>query len=224
MCGRFVLVDVDGLGIRFKVMTQAGPVPTRARYNIAPTQGIIAVTAEDGERRLEEMRWGLIPAWAKPEKIPRNTINARDDRLTSSGLWKRPLRRHRCLIPANGFFEWKGPKSARQPLYIHLRDDRLFAFAGLYDTWESPEGETVRSAAIVTTEPNQLMEPIHNRMPAILDEEAEALWLDPKTEDPERLMSLIRPHPSEEMEAYPVSSKVNSPRNDSPELLEPVPE
>ena len=222
MCGRFILIDVSGLGLRFRVMV-TGDGPPAPRFNIAPTQMIWTITNEDGTRRAEEMRWGLIPAWAKSANQIRSGFNARDDKLATSGLWKRPLARTRCIIPANGFYEWTGPRNDRQPQLIRLKGGGLLAFAGLFDTLhDRATGEVVRSCAIVTTGPNALMEPIHDRMPVILDAEAEALWLDPATDDPVRLVSLLRPYPAEEMEAYPVSTVVNSAREDRPEMVEPV--
>ena len=222
MCGRFILVDVTELGLRFRVQVtgDTAPVP---RFNIAPTQSIWTITNEDGTRRAEEMRWGLIPAWAKSDDQIRSSFNARDDKVATSGLWKRPLARTRCLIPASGFYEWTGPKGDRKPQLIRLKGGGLLGFAGIFDTWQNKEsGETVRSCAIITTGPNSLMEPIHDRMPVILDAEAEALWLDPATEDPSRLTALLQPYPAEEMETYPVSTVVNSAREDRPEMIERV--
>lgn len=222
MCGRFILVDVTDLGLRFRVQV-TGDTPPVPRFNIAPTQQIWTITNEDGTRRAEPMRWGLIPVWAKSANQIRSSFNARDDKVASSGLWKRPLARTRCIIPANGFYEWTGPKGDRQPHLIRLKDGGLLGFAGLFDTWQNREtGETVRSCAIITTGPNALMEPIHDRMPVILDIEAEALWLDPATEDPDRLSALLQPYPAEEMEEYLVSTAVNSSRGDSPEMIERV--
>ena len=184
---------MSGIGVRFRVKV-TGDTPPAPRFNVAPTQTIQTVTNEDGTRRLEQMRWGLIPAWAKSANQIRSSFNARDDKVTTSGLWKRPLQRSRCLIPANGFYEWTGPRGDRRPQLIRLNGGALFGFAGIFDTWRNREtDEVVRSCAIITTSPNEIMEPIHDRMPVILDGEAEALWLDPATEDPDRLVSLLRP-------------------------------
>ncbi|MDA1257557.1 MAG: SOS response-associated peptidase [Chloroflexi bacterium] len=222
MCGRFILIDVTGMGLRFRVEV-TGETPPVPRFNIAPTQSIWTITNEDGSRRAEPMRWGLIPAWAKSASQIRSSFNARDDKVTTSGLWKRPLQRTRCLIPADGFYEWTGPKNDRRPQLIRLKGGALFAFAGIFDTWQNrATGEAVRSCAIITTSPNELMEPIHDRMPVILDVESESLWLDPATEDPDRLVSLLRPYPPEEMEAHEVSRDVNSSKEDRPEMVELV--
>ena len=221
MCGRFTLIYNSGVGLRFRAhRAEAGE--TRPRYNIAPTQTVLTITNEEGNREVEEMRWELIPSWAKAGKLPRNTINARDDRIETSGLWRGPFRRSRCLIPADGFYEWTGPRSARRPMYARLREGGLFAFAGLYDTWSSPEGQLLRSCAIVTTVPNELMASIHDRMPVILAEEAEDAWLDLANADSEVLRSLLRPFPAAAMEALPVSTSVNSPGNDSAECVRPL--
>jgi putative SOS response-associated peptidase YedK len=222
MCGRFILIDVTELGVRFRVQVTGETAPLQ-RFNIAPTQLIRTITNEYGTRRAEDMRWGLIPAWAKFPNQIRSSFNARDDKVANSGLWKRPFARTRCLIPANGFYEWTGPKGDRKPHLIQLKGGGLLGFAGLFDTWQNKEtGETVRSCAIITTGPNSLMEPIHDRMPVILDAEGESLWLDPETEDPSRLTALLQPYPAEEMEAYEVSTIVNSARGDSPEMIQQV--
>ena len=231
MCGRFVLIQVGQLVVRFAIVvrypSEYRPDLTRLpyfldepRYNIAPTQQILAVTNEDGERAIEPMRWGLIPSWAKDgQTLPLN-INARDDRMATGGSWRQPLRRQRCLVPADGYYEWTGPKSNRTPVFIRRKDERLFAFAGLFDTWRHPNtGEVTRSCAIVTTSPSPSLEKIHNRMPAILSAEAEALWLDPMTQDPEPLSSLIHPYPDEELEHYPVEKTVNRAQAQGPGLI-----
>jgi putative SOS response-associated peptidase YedK len=193
--------------------------PSLSKVKIAPTQQVVTVTNHEGRRRLEWMKWGLIPYWTKADDLPRNTINARADRLAESGIWKRPLARSRCLIPADGYYEWTGPKTSRRPLLFRRRDLGLFAFAGLFDRWTNPEGQVVRSCAIVTTPPNALAEKVHDRMPAMLGEEAESLWLDGQTEDADRLLALLGPYPAELMDSYPVSTAVNSAANESPELV-----
>ncbi len=237
MCGRFVLVSIPGTQWSVRVMVQGGPPDTprvqrvfepgpepEPRYNIAPTQKIVTILIEDGTRQAEWMRWGLIPSWAKPDKPVRNSFNARDDGLPSSGLWRGPLKRSRCLVPASGFYEWKKYGKQRQPMYIFPVGAERFYFAGLYDTWLDPERGWIRSCAIVTTGANGLMEPIHDRMPAILGGEAQALWLDPLTEDPDRLTPLLRPYPREEMDTYPVSRAVGSVAHDSPDCIKRIPE
>ena len=225
------MIQVGHLGVRFTAITRypseyrpdLRKLPDfldQPRYNIAPTQQILTVTNEHGDRVIEPMRWGLVPSWAKDgQKLPLN-INARDDRMATGGFWRRPLRKQRCLVPADGYYEWTGPKSNRTPVFIRRKDERLFAFAGLYDTWRHPiTGDLTRSCAIVTTSPNPTLEKIHHRMPAILGTEAEALWLDPLTEGPKPLRSLIHPHPDEELESYPVEKMVNRAKAQGPELI-----
>ncbi|MEX0761798.1 MAG: SOS response-associated peptidase [Dehalococcoidia bacterium] len=233
MCGRFVYINIDGIGVRFRLVGGGRDKselqlafgdfgPPRSSYNVAPTQTIPVVTNVDGQRRLELMRWGLIPSWWKQVDPPKSSFNARDDRLTGRGMWSGPFRRRRCLVPANGFYEWTGEKGSRRPLFIHRRDGDLFAFAGLFDTWVSPEGSMISSCAIITTSPNSLMEPVHNRMPVILDEEQEAVWLDPLSDRPQDLLRHVQPREWPEFEAYPVSIAVGNVRNNSPELIERV--
>lgn len=189
-------------------------------YNISPTSTVVAITSPDGDRYLEFMRWSLIPFWWREADPPKfATFNARDDRL-DSGMWREPVKRSRCLVPAHGFFEWTGPKGKRVPHYIHRADGDLFAFAGLADTWTNPgTGEVIRSCSIVTTSPNEFMKPIHNRMPVILpDTEAEALWVDPKTTRLEDVQHLVTPREWEGMAEHAVAPL----RGDGPELIEPV--
>ncbi len=228
MCGRFVFVDagrirrwMGGLDEKVDASVIANmPEPEwEPRYNISPRQSVLTVLEQDGERQAMQMRWGLQPSWAKPgQKLPLN-INARDDRLTSSGMWRGPFRRSRCLIPADGFYEWTGQKGARQPWYIRLSSGDPMAFAGLYDVWRG-EGEELHSCSIITTGPNELMETIHDRMPVILEEGAVEPWLDLEVGDPYDLLPLLHPCADGEMEAWPVTTAVGNTRNDFPELIE----
>lgn len=220
VCGRYSLTETTDLDLRFLAETvESGWLAPR--YNIAPGQAIPVVTREE-RRQVEPMRWGLIPVWADDPKRIKNTINARDDKLTSSGLWKRPLQRSRCLIPADGYYEWMGPKGARRPMYVRMKTGEVFAFAGLYDVWKGPGGHIRRTCAIITTEPNATVAPIHSRMPAILDRSAEGAWIDPKVTDPGELFPLLKPYPADALEAVPVSPAVNSPAVDSPECIQPL--
>ena len=234
MCGRFTLIQIIGLELRFMAVFEYEDVLrldadtpaafTEPRYNIAPTQQTLAVVNQSGARVIKPMRWGLIPSWAKQgQKLPLN-INARDDSLVTAGSWKTPFRRMRCLIPADGFYEWTGPRNNRTPYFIHRKDGELFAFAGIYDVRRDPSnGDTHASCAIVTTKPNALLKTIHDRMPAILDARAEEQWLDPRFTDADGLLALVRPYPPEQMEAYPVGREVNPPGAGGPGLLARVP-
>lgn len=231
MCGRFTLHhSTDEIAARFaaqQVMDIAEdrnghPAPSfeEPRYNIAPSQAILAVRAEQDMRRLETLQWGLVPSWAKDVSIGSKMINARGETLAEKPSFRNALMRRRCLIPADGFYEWKKDDRGRQPMHIHRRDGGLFAFAGLWEEWRRPDGPPLRTCTIITVAPNELMAEIHDRMPAILREEDEAVWLDTEqVTDKERILSLLRPYPDAGLEAYPVSKLVNAPVNDSAECL-----
>jgi putative SOS response-associated peptidase YedK len=216
MCGRYTLEDYLQIPERFNV--QGYFASLNPRYNVAPTQ-MMPIIASDSAEQLQLMRWGLIPFWAKE---PKGIINARAETIGSKPAFKQSLQFRRCLVPADGFYEWKQTEHGKVPHFIHLKDTKLFAFAGIYNVWTNPKGEAVPTYAIITTEPNELMAPIHNRMPVILPREDEAEWLDVDQTEPEQLLHFLRPYPAAEMEAYPISGLVNRPGNDSPELLKPL--
>lgn len=222
MCGRFSLaVTIEDLMERF--LLDAVPFDYMPRYNAAPGQPIAAVISHDGKNRVGQLRWGLIPSWAKDEKIGYQTFNAKAETLSDKPSFAGAFERRRCLIPADGFYEWKklgDGRDGKQPFRIVLRKGGLFAMAGLYDTWTAPDGRKISSCTIVTTTPNRLMADIHDRMPVILRPEDEALWLDRTRFEPKRLRALLTPYPAEEMTAYPVSPKVGNVRNDTPDLIE----
>ena len=221
MCGRFTLTtNLGAIAKRFGVarfLEEVGP-----RYNIAPTQTVIVVN-DDGTRHLTQMQWGLIPSWAKDPAIGNRMINARGETVATKPAFRVALRKRRCLIPADGFYEWQPVGRRKQPVYITLKTREPFSFAGLWESWTAPDGEEIKSCTIITTEANELLKRIHDRMPVILTREAEAVWLDPAIQDPERLLPLLKPYSSEGMEVYPVSTKVNSPANDGPECIEAMP-
>ena len=220
MCGRYVLEsDLDFLQGRFSFDDHR--LEFRPRYNIAPTQQVLTIT-NDGQRRAEFMRWGLIPFWAKDPKIGYRMINAVGETAATKSAFRAAFKKRRCLIPADGFFEWRKEGKQKVPTYIFLKSRKPFAFAGLWESWKSPDGETIRSCTIVTTKPNEFIEPIHNRMPVILSEETEALWLDPMTEEADTLSALLIPSPAELMEAYEVSNFVNYAKNEGRECVLPV--
>lgn len=220
MCGRFTLTaDTQTIAQTFNA-TASASLQTGPRYNIAPTQDVVAVTNENG-RHLEMLRWGLIPSWAKEESIGSRMINARAETLAEKSSFKRLLHNRRCLIVADGFYEWAqepGTKS-KTPMYITMKDHQPFAFAGLWDSWRTPEGQTLRTCTIITTEPNELMASIHNRMPALLQPDALTAWLNPAVQDEQELRHLLKPYPTELMAARPVSRLVNNPKHDSAELI-----
>jgi putative SOS response-associated peptidase YedK len=222
MCGRFTLtVDPSDLQEAF-YWVNFGNADITPRYNIAPTQGIPVVT-NSGENRLDFFTWGLVPFWAKDPSIGSRMINARSETLAEKPSFRNAYKRRRCLILADGFYEWrKLPNSnTKIPTYIHLKDKKPFAFAGLWENWHSSDGSQILSTTIITTQPNELVKSIHNRMPVILPDTAYQTWLTPGEVGPETLDPLLVPYDGNLMEAYPVSRYVNNPRNDSTECIRP---
>lgn len=217
MCGRFTQrKEVAQVAKRYGVSENA--IVAKPRYNIAPQQMILAVNQD---RELVQLKWGLIPSWAKDPKIANNLINARAETLQEKPSFRTALTKRRCLIPADGWFEWKKESEGKQPYFFHRRDDGLFSFAGLWESWKSPEGESVQTCSIITTEPNELTGQYHNRMPTILKPSDEAHWLDSSARVPD-LLQLLAPCLADELEAYPVSRAVNSPGRDEASLIERV--
>jgi len=226
MCGRYTVRRFDPAAYDaaplFEEFTDLKIVP---RFNVAPSQDVPIIRLNKDDQRVASfIRWGLIPSWTKgkPKLAP---INARAETVTTSPMFKAAFTRRRCLVAADGFYEWKKlPGGGKQPYFIHLKDDSEFAFAGLWERWRPEEdAEPVDTCNHITTTPNELMAPIHDRMPVILRKQDYAKWLDRET-DQETLLSLLKPLPADEMEAVPVSSRVNSPKNDSPENVKPVTE
>jgi putative SOS response-associated peptidase YedK len=217
MCGRYTLHhSVEAIAERFNVTNVAfypGP-----RYNIAPTQEIAAIIGDD-ERTLRGFVWGLVPFWAKDPQIGNRMINARAETVAEKPAYKHALARRRCLIPADGFYEWMRTGDHRTPMHIRFRDERLFAFAGIWERWAAAGGEELLTCSIVTVEPNRVVAPIHNRMPAILAPEDEAAWLA-TNHTPAQLLEMLRSYEPEEMVAFPVSRRVNSPSIDDAECIE----
>ncbi len=223
MCGRYTLsTPSDDLALLFDI-SELMPLPPR--YNLAPTQeaAVVRVTEPGAARRLDLLKWGLIPYWAKEAAIGNKLINARSETAVEKASFKTSFKKKRCLIPADGFYEWKKEGKLKQPYLIHRKDGKPFAFAGLWSIWRDPErGQPVETFTILTTDANDLMRPLHDRMPVILDRENFDLWLDPKMEDTAKLQPLLVPHSSEDFEAFPVSRLVNSPTNDLPNCIEPL--
>ena len=222
MCGRFALTvdpaDLQEAFPEFTIPAQAAP-----RYNIAPTQPIL-VLPNDGMDKADFFVWGLIPSWAKDPAIGSRMINARAETLAEKPAFRSAYKYHRCLVFADAFFEWQAQPGSKSklPHLIRLKSGKPFAFAGLWEHWQAPDGSEVRSATIVTTEPNKLMATIHNRMPVILPRDVYAQWLDPAPQQPAALQGLLVPYPESEMEAIPISTLVNSPANDRPEVILPA--
>ncbi len=220
MCGRYTLkTPVEELAEEFGF--EASSVELPPNYNVAPTQEVAAVLEEGGERRLELLRWGLIPSWADDPGIGSRMINARSETAPEKPSFRRAFRERRCLIPADGFYEWQRTNGAKQPYYIRMKEGHPFAFAGLWESWKDGSGPEIHSCTILTTKPNALAAEIHDRMPVILPHGAYDAWLDPEAERDE-LYGLLAPYPEDEMEAYPVSRFVNSPQNNDPRCIEPA--
>lgn len=221
MCGRFTITLTIGLAERFGVKHTSRQLAPR--YNIAPSQPVpVVVRGEDEGRELEEMVWGLVPHWAHDPATAGHAINARAESLEDRPTFRDPFLRHRCLVPANGFYEWKKEGKSREPYYIHRQDDELVAIAGLYDIWRGPGGAELRSFVIVTTEPNSLVTRYHDRMPAILRTEDEERWLSPGRLAREAVREILSPYPAEPLEAYRVSRKVNDPATEGSDLIKRV--
>ena len=218
MCGRYELHTHPAalalaLGLKY-------PPEIQARYNIAPTQQVPIVRLREGARELSQVRWGLVPFWAKDPAIGNKMINARAETVTSRPGFRDAYKNARCLIPASGFYEWaKMTDGTKQPVHIGMKDDGPFAFAGLWSRWGPKGGEKLETCTIITTEANELCQRVHDRMPVILAPENYERWLDIAHQDP---ADLLRPYPSDAMRAYPVSTRVNSPNNDDAQIIEPL--
>jgi putative SOS response-associated peptidase YedK len=224
MCGRYTLrVSPAELAEIFETLRTIEWSP---RYNIAPTQTVVAVRqSEQGDgRELALLRWGLIPSWSKDMKIGSSLINARADGVATKPSFRHAFKKKRCLIPADGFYEWQAVpgQKTKQPFHIGVRDVPVFAFAGLWEQWTDPEGKPVQTSAIITTDANEAMQPVHNRMPVILDPADYDEWLDRDEQDAEKLQRLLKPFPADRMQLVPVSTLVNSPRNEKPECVQPL--
>lgn len=222
MCGRFTLrAPASVIAEEFALFDFE---LLRARYNIAPTQMVAAVRRleEQPNRQLAWLRWGLIPSWADGPAIGNRMINARSETVAEKPAFRSALRRRRCLVIADGFYEWKKDGQRKVPYFVRMRDDRPFGFAGLWDAWEGADHSAIESCTLLTTEANELMWPIHDRMPVIIARGDYDRWLDPALDRAEAIQPLLRPYPSEPMEAYAVSAHVNRPGNEDPKCIEPA--
>ena len=222
MCGRYTLVRIADLTDLFPWVTDAPP-DAPPRYNIAPTQPILAI-ANDAPDKYDFFFWGLVPPWAKDTSVGARMINARGETLGERPAFRKAYRRRRCLIPADGFYEWKkspDPNGKKTPMHVRMRSREPFAFAGLWETWRSPDGSALRSCTIITTAPNKLMATMHDRMPVILPREKFDAWLYDGERTPAELDPLLVPYPDEPMEAGAVSTRVNNAKNEGPECVAP---
>lgn len=216
MCGRFTLTaskEAIQESLQLELFDDYQP-----RYNIAPSQPVLSVISDGDKRRAGYLRWGLVPVWAKDKKIGYKMINARGETLDEKPAFKRLLQRRRCLVVADGFYEWMKKDDKKQPYRITVNEGAVMTFAGLWDRWKSDDEEIV-SCTIITTKPNDLMSDIHDRMPVILGAAEREVWLDTTIEDKHILKDLIKPYPAERMQAYEVSTLVNSPKNESEECI-----
>ncbi|WP_322793184.1 SOS response-associated peptidase [Bellilinea sp.] len=222
MCGRFSLaLDPEELREVFGLVET--PTLWIPRYNIAPTQPVAVIT-DAARPKLDYMRWGLVPSWAKDISIGQKLINARAETIREKPSFRSAFSRRRCLIPADGFFEWKKPEGGKklpaEPYYFRLRDGKPFAFAGLWEIWHSPEGDELKTCTILTTDANELVGTVHQRMPILFEVDEAWTWLQPLAAD--TLLALLKPFPAEKMEAYPVSRLVNDPKQDDPQCVQPI--
>ncbi|UMZ35994.1 SOS response-associated peptidase [Priestia megaterium] len=221
MCGRFSLAtDIYALQEQFNFEFN-DEVTINPRFNVAPSQQILTIGSNGGKRTGITMKWGLVPSWSKDSKIGYKMINARAEGIDQKPSFKTPFKHKRCLIVCDGFYEWKKEGENKQPFRFVMEDGRPFAFAGLWDEWDK-NGEPLYSCTIITTTPNEITQEVHNRMPVILEEDAYDVWMDSKMNDTEYLKSLLIPFPSKKMKSYPVSTLVNSPKNDVAECLAPI--
>ncbi|MCX5817808.1 MAG: SOS response-associated peptidase [Proteobacteria bacterium] len=220
MCGRFVRTSsIPVITKRFNVEKLFLPeIPPS--YNIAPNQEVVIINNNGVAKQLLPCRWGFLPSWAKDMSM--GMINARAETVAEKPFFRYALNKHRCLIAADGFYEWGNKNSKRYPVYIKLKSGEPFGFAGLYNFWESPDGSMIPTCTIITAEPNELINPIHQRMPVIIPKDDEDQWLDPALEDKGILLQLLKPYPSGAMELYPVSPKMNSPLYNHPENIQPI--
>lgn len=224
MCGRYTLKATPGVvadQFRFEELSDLTP-----RYNIAPSQPVVSVRMNSGSTTREGvmLKWGLIPSWAKDPAMGMKLINARAETVAEKPSFRKAFRQRRCLVLADGFYEWQKEGQTKQPYYIRMKDERPFAFAGLWEHWTDAEGNVLETCALMTTEPNEIMTPIHHRMPVILNPNAYDPWLDPTLQDVSRLTPLLQSYPAEEMMANPVSRVVNNARIDDPRCIEPFTE
>ena len=221
MCGRFTVISApEAMRALFRYPEQPNFPP---RYNVAPTQPIAVVRLQEAKRQFVLMRWGLLPSWVKDPKAFSLVINARGESVLDKPAFSHAMKRRRCLIPADGFYEWQATGGRKQPYYVRAKSGAPLAFAGLWETWTGPNGEELDTVAIITTTANRTLAAIHARMPVIVPEEAFDLWLNCAEVDAETAAALIAPAPDDLLEAYEISTAVNRVANDNPKVLERLP-
>ena len=221
MCGRYVSPRDAEIEHAWHIGARSNPNPFRDIYNAAPTQWL-PVIRHHPEHGLElaRLRWGLIPSWAKDPSIGAKMINARGETVSEKPAFRAAFKRRRCLVPMLGFYEWRKTPAGKVPHFIHYRSGDLLAAAGLFEYWPGADGaDPIESYTIITTPANELMAKLHDRMPVLLAEKDQAAWLDPNNERREELQAMLKPYAGEDLDAYPVSTRVNSPKNDDADLL-----
>ena len=221
MCGRYLITStVEAIRHVFDVLESPN---LQVRYNVAPTQQVPVIRRAESGRELVQMRWGLVPSWAKDLSIGAKMINARAETVAEKPAFRSAFKQRRCLLPADGFYEWKrADDGGKQPYWIRLDQDTPFAFAGLWEVWSDPEGTRIETCTIITTTANQSLEPIHHRMPVIVAPSDFETWLAAPGDDRASLQALLRPYPDQTIKASPVSRHVNNARNDDPGCLQPA--
>ncbi|MBT9130962.1 MAG: putative SOS response-associated peptidase YedK [candidate division WS2 bacterium] len=220
MCGRFIFIEPEDIYERFDIVERPS-LPLQPNYNVAPSQ-TFPVIVKENPPKIIFMKWGLIPHWSKDSADFKGLINARGETILQKPSFKDSFRNRRCIIPTNGFYEWKKGEGKKTPYFIHLKGKKLFGFAGIYDRLQEKSGQILNTFSIITTEPTELISSIHNRMPVILSPDDESRWLDCTQTDTADLLSLLKPYKAEEMDFYQVSLMVNNPRYNSPDLIEKV--
>lgn len=224
MCGRFTLTsDLSDILTTFSINKENVLFEYSQRYNIAPSQTVAVISNQEGKRKLEGYRWGLVPHWAKDIKIGYSMINARAESLSTKPAFRNLLSRNRVAILSDGFYEWKLQEDGgKQPYRFQLKSRGIYGFAGLYDEWNTPEGELLKSCTIITTRPNDLVSDVHDRMPVLLDPHAVEHWLNPGLTERDKVLNMLNPYPADEMVSYPVSKNVGNVKNINSSLIEPI--
>ncbi len=219
MCGRFVLFSTFEVIAQVFGLPAAGALPASS-YNITPGRDVAIIVNDGSGRRLTTCRWGFVPPWGRDLAEGHKMINARAETVAEKASFRQAFHFHRCLVVADGFYEWKSEGGKKKPVYVKLRSGRPFGMAGIFNPWTSPEGEQICTGTIITTAANDTVSPFHDRMPVITAKDDVDLWLDPAVRETDRLLPVLRPYPDDELELYEVTSKVNSPKNDSPQNIE----
>ena len=223
MCGRYALFSKkERIAKDFGIIKEP-QVDFEPHYNISPGMHVpVVLQSKEGEKMITNLKWGLIPPWSEDQNIGYKMINARSETITEKRSFSKPFQRQRCIIPANGFYEWRKMGSDKIPFYIRTNDADLFGFAGIFEKWKSPEGTIIPSFSIITTNANTLLKPLHERMPVILSPQEYDLWLDNRTYDQKMLESMLNQYPMTQMSVYPVGKEVNKADQNNPQLIHPI--